>query len=121
MAMSAVAYVAALGLAATMFDGFVVELTWFFAAVVMFMVLTVALRWIVGRLVHRFARAYALGASLALTFAALWLTDLAVPGHGFDIDGEWTWLGVTALVWAAGAAFGELDSTAPDDAPGESP
>jgi hypothetical protein len=121
LAMSAVAYAIALGLAARIFDGFVAEAVWLVAAVVIFMVLTVALRRIVLATVERFVRVYTLVGGLALTFAALWLTDLFVPRDGFDIEGTWTWVGVTALVWAAGAAFGEIDRTAPADAPGESP
>lgn len=117
----AVAYAVALGVAAVVFAGFVAEATWLIAAVVIFMALTVALRRLVLSLADRFVRAYTLIGGLALTFAALWLTDLFVPGRGFDIDGGWTWAGVTALVWAAGAAFGELDSTAPAGVPGESP
>jgi hypothetical protein len=121
LAVSAAAYAVALSVAAWLFKGFVAEATWLIAAVVIFMLLTVALRRIVVSTVDRFVRGYTLIGGLALTFAALWLTDLLVPGHGFDIDGGATWFGVTALVWAAGAAFGEIDNTAPADAPGVSP
>ena len=121
LAIAAVANAVALGLAAWAFDGFVAEAVWLVAAVVIFMLLTVALRRIVVSTVGRMVRGYTLLGGLALTFAALWLTDLFVPARGFDIDGNGTWVGVTALVWAAGAAYGEIDTTAPADAPGESP
>jgi hypothetical protein len=121
LVISAVANTVALGVAAWLFDGFVAEAVWLIAAVVIFMVLTVALRRLVVSTVDRFVRGYTIVGGLGLTFVALWLTDLLVPAHGFDIDGRGTWVGVTALVWAAGVAYGEIDSTAPADAPGESP
>jgi hypothetical protein len=121
LGLSAIAYGVALTLAAWLFDGFRAELWWLMAAVVVFMALTVALRRIVVNTVDRFVRGYTIVGGLVLTFVALSLTDWLVPGAGFDIDGGWTWAGVTALVWAAGVAFGEADTTAPAGTPGQSP
>ena len=121
LALSAGAYGAAFTLAAWLFRGFRVEPWWLVAAVVVFMALTVALRRIVLSTVDRFVRGYTMIGGLALTFAALALTDVLVPGAGFDIDGGSTWFGVTAIVWAAGVAFGEADTTAPAGTPGQSP
>jgi|EndMetStandDraft_7_1072992.scaffolds.fasta_scaffold567909_2 hypothetical protein len=121
LALSAVAYGVALTLAARLFDGFRAEALWLMVAVVVFMVLTVALRRIVLNTVDRFVRGYTIAGGLVLTFVALVLTDWLVPRAGFDIDGGWTWAGVTAIVWAAGVAFGEADTKAPAGTPGESP
>lgn len=121
LALSAIAYGAALTLAAWLFRGFRVEVWWLVAAVMVFMGLTVALRRVVLSTVDRFVRGYTMAGGLVLTFVALWLTDWLVPGAGFDIDGGSTWLGVTAIVWAAGVAFGEADTTAPAGTPGQSP
>ncbi len=121
LAVSAVAYGSALTLAALLFAGFRAELLWLIAAVIVFMVLTVALRRIVVNTVDRFVRGYTIVGGLILTFVALTLTDWLVPGGGFDIDGGWTWAGVTAIVWAAGVAFGEADTSAPAGTPGQSP
>jgi len=121
LALSALAYGIALGLAAWLFDSFQVELGWLLAAVVIYMALSVALRRIVLKTVDRFVRGYTIVGGLVLTFVALWLTDWLVPRNGFDIEGGWTWAGVTALVWAAGVAYGEADSTAPAGTPGVSP
>jgi hypothetical protein len=121
LAVSAVAYGTALTLAALLLDGFRAELLWLVVAVVVFMVLTVALRRIVVNTVDRFVRGYTIVGGLILTFVALTLTDWLVPGGGFDIDGGWTWAGVTAIVWAAGVAFGEADTSAPAGTPGQSP
>lgn len=121
LALSAVAYGAALTLAAWLFDGFRVEVGWLIAAVLVFMALTVSLRRIVVSTVDRFVRGYTIIGGLVLTFVALTLTDWLVPGAGFDIDGGWTWAGVTWIVWTAGVAFGEADTTAPAGTPGQSP
>ncbi|MFL6089229.1 MAG: hypothetical protein ACJ71Z_03720 [Aeromicrobium sp.] len=121
LALSAVVYGTALTLAAWLFDGFRVEALWLIAAVVIFMFLTVALRRFLLSTMNRLVRTYTLIGGLVLTFVALVLTDALVPGAGFDIDGGWTWAGVTAIVWAAGVAFGEAESKAPAGTPGVSP
>jgi hypothetical protein len=121
VAISTAATAAALALAAWLFAGFDVELGWLVVAVVLFTALSVALREIVTATVDRFVRGYTIAGGLVLTFVALWVTDLAVPRRGFDIDGTWTWIGVTAMVWAAGVAYGEVDTRAPDDVPAVKP
>lgn len=121
LAISAVAYGIALTVAERLFDGFSAEPVWLIAAVLIFMAVSVALRRFIVSSFDRFVRSYTIIGGLVLTFVELWLTDLFVPRTGFDIDGGWTWAGVTALVWAAGVAFGELDTTAPAGTPGVSP
>ena len=55
----------------------------------------------------------------------LWLLRSAArkltTGFAVNHSGGWTWVGVTAIVWAAGVAYGEADSTAPAGTPGVSP
>ena len=121
LAMSALAYGIALTVAAWLFDSFRVEPWWLVAAVAIYMALSVALRRLVLATVDRFVRGYTIIGGLVLTFVALWLTDLLVPRGGFDLEGLWTWIGVTAIVWAAGVAYGEAESTAPAGTPGVSP
>jgi uncharacterized membrane protein YccC len=121
LALSAFAYGTALTLAAWLFDGFRAEPLWLVASVVIFMFLTVALRRFLLSTMNRFVRGYTIIGGLLLTFVALYLTDVLVPGGGFDIDGGWAWAGVTGLVWAAGVAYGEADSKAPAGTPGVSP
>lgn len=121
LVLSAVAYGGALTFAAWLFDGFRVEAVWLVVAVIVFMALSVALRRYIVSSFDRYVRSYTIIGGLVLTFVELVLTDLLVPAAGFDIDGGWTWAGVTAIVWAAGVAFGEADSTAPAGTPGQSP
>lgn len=121
LAMSTLAYGIAFGVAAWLFDGFQVEALWLIAAVLIYMAVSVAVRRILLNTVNKFVRGYTIIGGLVLTFVALWFTDWVVPRNGFDIEGGWTWAGVTALVWAAGVAYGEADSTAPAGTPGMSP
>ncbi|MEV7397251.1 hypothetical protein [Aeromicrobium sp. NPDC092404] len=113
VAISAAANAAALALAAWIFDRFTIELWWFVLAVVLFTALTVVLRGVVVSTVNRFARGYTIAGGLALTWLGLLLTDLVFPASGFGIEGVGTWIGVILIVWAAGIAFGEVDSAPP--------
>lgn len=113
VAISAAANAVSLAFAAWLFDRFNIRFGWFVLAVVLFTVLTVVLRGVVVRTVNRFARGYTIAGGLVLTLLVLALVDLVVPAEGFSIDGWGTWLGVTLIVWAAGVAFGEVDSSAP--------
>lgn len=114
VAISAAANTASLALAAWIFDHFDIRFGWFVVAIVLFTVLTVLLREIVVNTVNRFARGYTILGGLVLTFLGLLLTDLVVPASGFSIEGWGTWLGVTLIVWAAGVAYGEVDTKAPE-------
>jgi hypothetical protein len=113
VAISAAANAAALAVAAWIFDRFNIRFGWFVVAVVLFTVLTVVLRGVVVSTVNRFARGYTIAGGLVLTWLGLLLTDLVVPASGFAIEGVGTWIGVTLIVWAAGIAFGEVDSAPP--------
>ena len=71
------------------------------------------LRGIVVNTVNRFARGYTIAGGLVLTWLGLLLTDLVVPASGFAIEGVGTWIAVTLIVWAAGIAYGEVDTAPP--------
>jgi hypothetical protein len=113
VAISAAANAASLALAAWIFDRFNIEFGWFVVAVILFTALTVVLRGVVINTVNRFARGYTIAGGLVLTWLGLLLTDLVVPASGFAIEGVGTWIGVTLIVWAAGIAYGEVDSAPP--------
>ncbi len=117
VAISAAANAAALAVAAWIFDRFNIRFGWFIVAVVLFTALTVVLRGVVVSTVNRFARGYTIVGGLVLTWLGLVLTDLVVPSNGFAIEGVGTWIGVTLIVWAAGIAFGEVDSAPPAKRP----
>ena len=113
IAISAAANAVSLALAAWIFDRFNIRFGWFVLAVVLFTALTVVLRGVVASTVDRFVRGYTIVGGLVLTLVGLALTEVAVPERGFSIEGWGTWLGVTLIVWAAGVAYGEVDSSAP--------
>jgi hypothetical protein len=117
LAIAALANVGSFGLAAWLLDGFDVRLGGFLGAVAVFTVLAVALRRATASLAPRLARPSAILGGLVVTTAALVLTDAVVPHRGFDIDGTGTWVVLVLLVWAAGVAYGEVDSQAPADVP----
>lgn len=118
---SAVANALALGLAAWLLGGFSLNLLWWAVSCVLFTVLTVVLRTVVQRADSRWLRVYTITGGLAVTLAALALTDLIVPSDGFAIHGWSAWVGATLIVWASGIAFGEVDHHAPAATPGVSP
>jgi hypothetical protein len=116
IAISAAANAASLAFAAWVFDSFTIRFGWFLVAVLIFTFLTVVLRGIVVSTVNRFARGYTILGGLVLTWVGLLLTDLVVPekpAGSFDIEGVGTWIGVTLIVWAAGVAYGEVDTSRP--------
>lgn len=118
---SAAVTAGALAVAALVLPGFSMTWQWWLVATVLFTVISVVLRVVTARVNTRWIRAYTITGGLAITLLALWLTDLVVPGSGFELDGPVAWIGVTALLWAAGIAFGEVDSHAPAATPGVSP
>lgn len=118
---SAVANALALGFAAWLLDGFGLNRLWWVVSCVLFTALSVALRTVVQRADSRWLRVYTITGGLAVTLAALALTDLIVPDDGFAIHGWAAWVGATLIVWAAGIAFGEVDHHAPAATPGVSP
>lgn len=116
-ALAAIANLASVAFAAWVFSGFTIKIAWLVAAVVLFTVLTLAMRRAVTAVAARLMRAYALVGGLVLTAVALYVTDLVTPDRGFLIEGVGTWVGVTVIVWAAGVAYGEIDHQAPPEVP----
>ncbi len=121
IAISALANAGSLAFAAWVFPHFDVRHWGFVIAVVLFTLFSVTLKKIIGGTVNRFVRGYTVAGGLVLTWLALLLTDLIVTEHGFSLNGFWTWVGVTAIVWAAGIAYGEVDTKRPEPPQGLGP
>lgn len=117
VAAAALANTASLALAAWLLDGFDIRPGGFVVAVVVFTVLAVALRRVTARLAPRLARPSGVVGGLVITGVTLAVTDAVVPPRGFALDGPWAWVVVILLVWAAGVAYGEVDTQAPADVP----
>ncbi len=109
---SALVNAVSLALAGWLF-GVSMSLGGFALAVVLFTVLWVGLRRLVLARRIPYVRAYTVPGGLLLTFVALLVTDLVSTHQGFEIEGWVAWIGVTVVVWAAGIAYGEIDSEAP--------
>ncbi len=117
LGLAALANIGSFGLTAWLLDGFDVRLGGFLVAVVVFTVLAVAIRRAAATLSPRHARPSAIVGGLLVTTVALVLTDALVPHRGFDLDGGFAWTVVVLVVWAAGVAYGEVDTQAPADVP----
>lgn len=113
VAIAAVANSIALGLAVVLLENFTVSFLGYVIAVILFTAFSVALKKIIGGTVNRFVRGYTVVGGLVLTYLALLLTDL-IGLEDFAIEGVWTWIGATAIVWAAGIAYGEVDKKRPE-------
>ncbi|NLC98934.1 MAG: hypothetical protein GX678_07645 [Actinomycetales bacterium] len=120
IAIALLANAASLALAVLVFSGFTTSIVWYVIAVIVFTMLNVALREIAAIATPSLIRVSTIAGGLVLTFAALALTNVIVPDVHFNIEGWGTWLGVTFIVWAAGVAYGEVDTKAPANVPGAS-
>jgi uncharacterized membrane protein YidH (DUF202 family) len=117
LAFAALANIGSFGLTAWLLPGFSIHLGGFLVAVVVFTLLAVALRRVTATLAPRLARPSAVLGGLVVTAVALVLTDALVPGEGFDLRGPVAWVTTVLVVWAAGVAYGEVDTQAPADVP----
>lgn len=87
----------ALILAALIFPGFTLSLDGFIIALIVFALLSALLPWLVLKFLARHAGSLIALSGLVGTFIALFVTS--VISSGLDIDGIWTWIGATLLIW----------------------
>jgi uncharacterized membrane protein YvlD (DUF360 family) len=89
----------ALILAAVVLDGFELDAGSFVVAVLIFSVLSLLLRPLLGWVVVRRARPLLGIVGLVTTFGVLLITDLV--SDGIQIEGAGTWILATVIVWLA--------------------
>jgi hypothetical protein len=87
----------ALLLAAIIFPGFTLSLDGFIVALIIFALLSALLPWLVLKFLARHAGSLIALSGLVGTFIALLITSTI--SSGLDIDGLWTWIGATLLIW----------------------
>ena len=87
----------ALILAALIFPGFTLTFEGFIVALLVFALLSALLPWLVLKFLMRHAGSLIALSGLVGTFLALLVTSLLTSG--LDIDGTWTWIGATLLIW----------------------
>jgi uncharacterized membrane protein YvlD (DUF360 family) len=94
-----VANAVALVLAALVLDGFELDAGSFVVAVVIFSLLSLVLRPLLGWIVVKRARPLLGIVGLVTTFGVLLITDLL--SDGIQIEGAGTWILATVIVWLA--------------------
>jgi uncharacterized membrane protein YvlD (DUF360 family) len=94
-----VANAVALILAAVVLDGFELDAGSFVVAVLIFSVLSLILRPLLGWMVVKRARPLLGIVGLVTTFGVLLITDLV--SDGIQIEGAGTWILATVIVWLA--------------------
>ena len=87
----------ALLLAALIFPGFTLSLDGFIVALIVFALLSALLPWLALKFLARHAGSLIALSGLVGTFIALLVTSTI--SSGLDIDGLWTWIGATLLIW----------------------
>jgi uncharacterized membrane protein YvlD (DUF360 family) len=87
----------ALILAALIFPGFTLSVDGFIVALIVFALLSALLPWLVLKFLARHAGSLIALSGLVGTFIALLVTSTI--SSGLDIDGLWTWIGATLLIW----------------------
>lgn len=87
----------ALILAALIFPGFTLTFEGFIIALIVFALLSALLPWLVLKFLMRHAGSLIALSGLVGTFLALLVTSILTSG--LDIDGTWTWIGATLLIW----------------------
>ena len=95
LASSAVALI----LAALIFDRFSIGVVSFPIAVIVFTLVSLVAKPIVASLVNQHAREIYWGVGLVTTYVTLLVTDLI--SNGIQIEGFFTWVASTGLIWVA--------------------
>jgi putative membrane protein len=90
---------AALLLAAIIFDRFSISVVSFPIAVIVFTLVALVAKPIVESLVKQHAREVYWGVGIATTYVTLLVTDLI--SNGIQVEGFFTWIASTALIWVA--------------------
>lgn len=86
--------------AAWVLPGFTLSVTAFVIVVAIFTVVKFVLAPLILKLSLQYVRALTGAVALVTTFAGLWITSLL--SAGLTIDGYWTWILATLIVWLAG-------------------
>lgn len=80
-----------------LFPGFHLNWNGFIVALIIFAILSSILTWFIFKFLFRNAGSIVALTGLLSTFFALLITDLL--STGLDIDGFWTWVWSTLLIW----------------------
>lgn len=80
--------------------GFRIDVTSFIIVLLIFTAVKFVLSPLITQLSFQYARAIFGGVALVTTFLGLWITSLF--SSGLVVDGVWTWILATLIVWLCG-------------------
>ncbi|MCB7136997.1 phage holin family protein [Cellulosimicrobium marinum] len=109
---AAIAYGVTLLVANLVLDGMRIGWLWGVVAVALFTVTITVLRPLVVRLLGEHVHGWTWTLGLVTVLGSLVVTALLSPSSGFDIDGFWTWVWATLIVWVGTIVYDLVDDRA---------
>ncbi|MFF2832968.1 hypothetical protein ACFVSK_14505 [Cellulosimicrobium cellulans] len=109
---AAVAYGVTLVIADLVLEGMTMSWLWGLVAVALFTVTITLLRPLVVRLLGKHVHGWTWTLGIVTVLGSLIVTTLLSPSSGFDIDGFWTWVWATLIVWVGTVFYDLVDDRA---------
>jgi uncharacterized membrane protein YvlD (DUF360 family) len=109
---AAIAYGITLVVANLVLGGMHMSWLWGIVAVALFTVTIALLRPLVVRLLGKHVHGWTWTLGLVTVLGSLIVTTLLSPSSGFDIDGIWTWVWATLIVWVGTVVYDLVDDRA---------
>lgn len=109
---AAIAYGVTLVVANLVLEGMHIGWLWGLVAVALFTVTITLLRPVVTRLLGKHVHGWTWVLGLLTVLGSLVVTTLLSPSSGFDIDGFWTWVWATLIVWVGTIVYDLVDEKA---------
>jgi len=109
---AAIAYGVTLVVANLVLEGMHIGWLWGLVAVALFTVTITLLRPVVTRFLGKHVHGWTWGLGLVTVLGSLVVTTLLSPSSGFDIDGFWTWVWATLIVWVGTIVYDLVDEKA---------
>ena len=109
---AAIAYGVTLVVANLVLEGMHIGWLWGLVAVALFTVTITLLRPVVSRFLGKHVHGWTWVLGLVTVLGSLVVTTLLSPSSGFDIDGFWTWVWATLIVWVGTIVYDLVDEKA---------
>jgi uncharacterized membrane protein YvlD (DUF360 family) len=109
---AAIAYGVTLVVANLVLEGMHIGWLWGLVAVALFTVTITLLRPVVTRFLGKHVHGWTWVLGLVTVLGSLVVTTLLSPSSGFDIDGFWTWVWATLIVWVGTIVYDLVDEKA---------
>lgn len=109
---AAIAYGVTLVVANLVLEGMHIGWLWGLVAVALFTVSITLLRPVVTRFLGKHVHGWTWVLGLVTVLGSLVVTTLLSPSSGFDINGFWTWVWATLIVWVGTIVYDLVDEKA---------